>query len=32
MRNLEKEILETNIVWNDNVADRGEWFEIYTDS
>ena len=30
MRNLEKEILETNIVWNDNVADRGEWFELFS--
>ena len=31
MKNLEREILETEIIWNDNVPDRWEWFEIYTD-
>ena len=29
MINLKNEILETNLIWNDNVPDRGEWFEIY---
>jgi len=31
MRNLEKEILSSEIVWNDNVADRWEWFELFSD-
>jgi len=31
MRNLKREILDTEIIWNDNVPDRGERFEIYTD-
>ena len=30
MTRLEEKILGTEIVWNDNVADRWEWFEIYT--
>ena len=32
MINLKNEILDTNIVWNDNVADRGERFELFSDS
>ena len=32
MRKLEEKILGTEIVWNDNVADRGEWFELFSDS
>jgi len=31
MENLKKRIAETNIVWNDNVADRWEWFELFSD-
>jgi len=27
---LEEKILDTEIVWNDNVSDRWEWFEVYT--
>ena len=32
MENLEKKILDTEIVWNDNVSDRWEWFELFSDS
>jgi len=32
MTRLEEKILGTEIVWNDNVADRGEWFELFSDS
>jgi len=28
--NLENNILETNLIWNDNVSDRGEWFELFS--
>jgi len=32
MKNLEKRIAESEIVWNDNVSDRGEWFELYAEN
>ena len=27
---LKNKILNTELVWNDNVSDRWEWFEVYT--